>query len=260
MNWLFPKPDPVPDPGLGTNKKTALLFGDNYPGTSYELSGCVNDINDVEAKLNKEIPGFIINKFKNAEVTCNRLYIEIKNVLLSGKSGDFLLIWYSGHGTQLQSNHEPDGYDEALFLDGPFTDDQLMELQQLTPDGMIVEASFDSCFSGGMAKALFGNPNQIKNRFHQMPGIPIMTKRVIKLAKAESKWVINAFCGEGQTCADAFFNNRANGAGTYFYLKCFTSGTTFEQAMTNLHNYLPGKDFEQDPEILGNQNLFGYKY
>lgn len=255
-----PIPTPIPDPPMSVRK--ALLFGDNYPDTSYALSGCIHDIDDVETKLNKEFPGFIISKFKNAEVTCNRFYTEIKNALLAGKAGDFLIIWYSGHGTQLPSNHEPDGYDEALYLnDGPFTDDQMMELQQLTPIGMIVCANFDSCFSGGMDRDfIIGNPNTVKSKFHQMPGVPIMITKAKVLAKSTSQWVINAGCREGQTSADAWFNNRANGAYTYFYLKSFTVGISLSQAMGNLHTYIPSKVYEQDPEILGNESLFDYKY
>lgn len=255
----IPVPVPIPDPTKPIRR--ALLFGDNYPDTSYQLSGCIHDIDDVEYKLNSEMPGYVISKFKNAEVTCNRFYTEIKNALLNSKPGDFLLIWYSGHGTQLVSNHEPDGYDEALYLnDGPFTDDKMMELQQFTPDWLPVVANFDSCFSAGMAKAFFGNPFAIKSKFHQLPGVPYMTKKVVRIAKSESKWVINAFCGEGQTSADAFFNNRANGAGTYYYLKCFTFGTSVIQAMESLHKYLPGNGFDQDPEILGKNLFFNEQY
>jgi hypothetical protein len=265
---LFHKPDPVipaPIPGpIPTGShipvRRALLFGDNYPDTSYQLNGCIHDIDDVEYKLNQEMPGFLITKFKNAEVTCSRFYTTIKNALLASQAGDFLLIWYSGHGTQLPSNHEADGYDEALYLnDGPFTDDKMMELQQLTPDGVVVVASFDSCFSGGMDKG-FCMAKPYKSKFHQMPGVPVMQKRAVQLAKIESKWVINAFCGEGQTSADAYFNNRANGAGTYFYLKCFTKGVSFRNAMAKLHDYIPGNGFDQDPVLLGYQNNFDCKY
>jgi hypothetical protein len=258
------KPSPVTPAPIPTGShipvRRALLFGDNYPDTSYQLSGCIHDIDDVEYKLNQEMPGFIITKFKNAEVTCSRFYTMIKNALLASQPGDFLLLWYSGHGTQLVSNHEVDGYDEALYLnDGPFTDDKMMELQQFTPDGVTVVASFDSCFSGGMDRGFsIGNP--YKSKFHQMPGVPYMTKKSKTLAKSDSKWVINAFCSESQTCADAFFANRANGAGTYYYLKCFTAGTSFNNAMKKLHTYLPSKEYEQDPELLGNESLFNYKY
>lgn len=253
-----PLPHPLPDPTKPIKK--GLFFGDNYPDTSYALSGCVHDIDDVETKEIKDNTGRIISKFKNAEVTCNRFYTEIKNALLAGKAGDHLLIWYSGHGTQLPSNHEPDGYDEALYLnDGPFTDDKLMELQQLTPPGMIVEANFDSCFSGGMDKAI-GNPNQIKSKFHQMPGIPIMTKKVTTIAKENSRWIIFAGCGEGQTSADAWFSNRANGAYTFYALKSYGPEVTAKEKITIIRTYLPGNGFDQKPELLGDANLFDYKY
>jgi metacaspase-1 len=264
-NW-FHKPDPVvpiPDPIPGDHQPTkkGLLFGDNYPDTSYALHGCIHDIDDVELKNTKDAMGYIISKFKNAEVTCNRFYTEIKNALLASQSGDSILIWYSGHGTQIPNSYEPDGYDEALYLnDGPFTDDKMLELQQFTPEGVTVVANFDSCFSGGMDRVFPGNPHSILSKFHQMPGVPYMTKKVKTLAKTDSKWVINAFCGEGQTCADAYFDNRANGAGTYYYLNCFTSGTSFRDAMTKFHTYLPGHGFDQIPVLLGNGSLFDYKY
>jgi hypothetical protein len=256
VEWF--KPDPIV-----YSSKTALLFGDNYPGTDYELSGCINDIDDVEKKLNSEFSGFAIKKIKNNDVTCNRFYNEIKTVLRNGKAGDFLLIWYSGHGTQLKNSDEVDGYDEAFyFSDGPFTDDRMLELEQLTPEGMLVNANLDSCFSGGMDRELInsGNPKILHNRFHQMPGLPHFTKRVGKIVRTESKWVINAFCQEGQTCADATFNGRANGAGTYYFLKCFTTGTAFNNAMSKLHIYLPGHGFDQDPILIGNENLFNENY
>jgi hypothetical protein len=256
-----PIPNPIPDP-LPDYKVVdkALLFGDNYPDTSYALSGCIHDIDDVAVKMTKEHPGILISKFKNAEVTCNRFYTEIKNALLAGKAGDYLLIWYSGHGTQLPSNHEADGYDEALYLnDGPFTDDKMMELQQFTPAGMIVDANFDSCFSAGMAKT-FGNPNMVKSKFHQMPGTPYMTKKSKTIAKATSKWAIFSGCGEGQTSADAWFNNRANGAYTYFALKSFGPGVSLQEKIININKYLPSKEFDQIPELLGDSSLFNYKY
>ena len=254
-HWLEEDPEPEPT----GQKKTALLFGiNNYPGSSNDLSGCLNDIDDLEAKLKKDFPDYVITKFKDSQVTCSRFYNEIENVLKTGSPDDKLIIWYSGHGTQLQSNHEPDGYDEALYLyDGVFTDDRMMELQQKTPLSMIVSLGLDSCFSGGMAK---GNPSLIKNRFYHIEGTPILHKRAKSLIKADSKWVINAFCQEGQTSADAWFNGRANGAGTYYYLKSFGPGTTFIQAMDNLHKYLPSGSFDQNPILLGNNSLFLYNY
>lgn len=259
---LFHKPPvtPVPIPEPGKNKKIALLFGDNYPGTDYELSGCINDIDDVEKKLNKEFPGYVIHKFKNEEVTGERFYNEIRHALETSKAGDFILIWYSGHGTQIQSHVEPDGYNEAFyFSDGAFSDKQLMELQQWTPAGVIVSANFDSCFSGGMDRGFCKQP-VCKNKFHQLPGVPRMTKRLNSMAGSVPKWAIFAGCLEGQTCADATFNGRANGAYTYYDLKCWGPGVTFRQEIAKLHTYLPSKVYDQKPGLLGDESLFDCKY
>lgn len=260
--WLFPKPPVImPEPIPEGSKKIALLFGINdYEGSASDLSGCLNDIDDVEEKLITEFSGYVIRKFKDSQVTCDRFYNEIKNVLVNSKAGDFIILWYSGHGTQLQSNHEIDGYDEALYLyDGAFTDDRMMELQQMTPTGVVFNSNLDSCFSGGMAKGFCLQPTY-KNRFHQMPGVPILSKRVVSISKLSSKWVFNVFCDEGQTSADAWFNNRANGAGTFFFLKCFTLGTMFKAAMIKLQTYLPGNGFNQAPKLLGDGSLFEETY
>ena len=259
-NWFptEPIPEPIPDPEPGKNRKIALLFGINYPNTSYELAGCVNDIDDVEAKLNKEFPEYIIHKFKDNEVTGQRFYDEIKNALINSSAGDFILIWYSGHGTQIQSHEEPDGYNEGFFFsDGIFSDKQLMSLQQFTPVGVVVSANFDSCFAGGMDRA-FGNP--YRNRFHQMPGVPILKRRLNSMSKAVPKWAIFAASGPLQTSADAWFEGRANGAYTYYDLKCWGPGISFRNEMIKLHMYLPGHGFDQDPMLLGDSSLFDCKY
>jgi hypothetical protein len=243
------KPDPITPVA-----KRALLFGINdYKSTENDLDGCLNDIDDTEKKLTAM--GFICSVFKDSQVTCSTLSGEIKAALLSMRPEDLLYIAYSGHGTQLRSNHEADGYDEALYLyDGPFTDDRLMELQSLTPEGSIVVVKFDSCFSGGMAK------NPVKNRFYQMPGVPKMRKVVKRLGKSVSQWVVFAGCGEGQTSADAYINGRYNGAFTFYDLKCFGLGISFADEITKIKTHLPGHGFDQAPELLGKEALFTKKY
>ena len=243
------KPDPVTPV-----KRRALLFGiNNYPGSANDLDGCLNDIDDTEKKLTAM--GFVCTVFKDSQVTCSTFYNEIKAALLSMRPDDFLYVAYSGHGTTIRSNHEADGYCEALYLyDGAFTDDRMMELQQLTPAGAIVVVKFDSCFSGGMAK------NPVKNRYYQMPGVPKMRKKVKRIAKSESQWVIISGCGEGQTSADATFNGRANGAFTYYDLKCFGLGVSFADEITKIKTHLPGHGFDQAPELLGKEALFTKKY
>lgn len=67
-----------PDEPVVYGEKTALLFGINdYPGTGNDLSGCINDINDIEDKIKSLWPEFVIRKFKDSEVTRKRFRDEL---------------------------------------------------------------------------------------------------------------------------------------------------------------------------------------
>ena len=248
-NWFH-----KPDPAVYSNK-TALLFGiNNYPGSVNDLEGCLNDVDDVADKLTNEFPEFKIKKFKDWEVTTSQFNNEIKNVLTMMLQRDVLYIHYSGHGTQIPDNDEVDYYSEALYLfDGPYDDCNVYKLQQLTPDGAKVVIKFDSCFSGGMSR----KRNIVKNRFYQMEGVPIRHKVKRSLSRGDNqKWVIFAGCGEDQTSADAWFNNRANGAFTFYDNKSFNPTMTYEEEIFKLKTYLPGTKFDQVPELIGNTILF----
>lgn len=235
-----------------TGNKLALLFGiNNYPGTGSDLSGCLNDIDDVEKKLKSEFPDFQIKKFKDSEVTTGRFVSEIEAAFASIPEG-ILYIHYSGHGCQIPSATEPDNYNEALYLvNGPLLDDIIYSLQQKTPDKLLVDAKFDSCFSGGMNSR--NHKSHIKNRFFQIPGVPIMRKPVNRFAKtdANQKWVIWAGSGEGQTSADAWFGGRANGAFTYFDNKAYDKNTIRHNELEKCGISLLSNGFDQVPEISG---------
>ena len=246
------KPQPI------TGNKVALLFGINdYMGSANDLSGCLNDIDDVEKKLKNEFPEFQIYKFKDSEVTTQRFISEIENALDSIILPGVLYIHYSGHGTQMPNIQESNKYDEALYLyNGPLVDDNIWTLQQKTPEDLIVVAKFDSCFSGNMNR----NLTAVKNRFYKMPGVRIMKKAVRKFNKSASdRWVIFSGCGEEQTSADAVFSGRYNGAFTYFDLKSYGPDSTYNSEYNKLNTFLPGSNFTQIPGLYGNSNLFENK-
>lgn len=245
------KPQPV------TGNKLALLFGINdYMGSGNDLQGCLNDIDDVAKKITSEFPDFQIRKFKDSEVTTYKFISEIENALTALTLPGVLYIHYSGHGTQIPNIQEENKYDEALYLyNGPLVDDNIWTLQQKTPDGLIVIAKFDSCFSGGMDRDVM-----TKSRFYKMPGVRVMKGAVRKFNKtASDKWVIFSGCGEEQTSADAWFNNRPNGAFTYFDLKSYSSNSTYKEEITKLNTFLPSSNFDQIPELYGNSFLFNNK-
>jgi len=243
------KPEPI------TGNKAALLFGINdYMGGQNDLSGCLNDIDDVEKKLRSEFPEFQIRKFKDSEVTTFKFISEIENAMNTLTLPGVLYIHYSGHGTQIPNIAEANKYDEALYLyNGALVDDNVWTLQQNTPEGLIVVAKFDSCFSGSMNRSV----NRGRERFYKIPGIRIMKDVVRKFNKTDSdRWVIFSGSGEDQPSSDAWFNDRPNGAFTYYDLKSFDPTTTYQQEHDMLRTFLPNENFDQIPGLYGNSMLF----
>ena len=227
-----------------TGEKVALLFGINdYMGNSNDLRGCLNDIDDVEKKLKNEFPGFEIRKFKDSEVTTQRFILEVENVLKS--DAKVLYIHYSGHGTN-------NGTDQALYLyNGPLWESVIQELEDKTPKDKRVTIKLDSCFSGGMDDRLL-NPRRIKNRFYQMPGIKSLHKSEKRFAKKDiNKWIYFAACGPGQTAADAEFNNRPNGAYTFYDNRSYNTETKNSEEIIAVGKLLSINNFGQIPELDG---------
>jgi len=261
--WLSNQEDsseyPIHEPLPGGKKRIALLFGINiYPGSANELQGCINDINDVEVKLKVEFPDFIIQKYKDSQVTCENFYNVIKDTILSLVAGDHLYIHYSGHGTQVPSNSETNGYHEALYLyNGPFIDDQFQSLVVMLREGVTMTAKFDSCFSGDMLR----NSKKSFKRFYAMPGVPIRHRAIRKFGKkiVTDNCVVFSGCSEDQTSADAYINGRYNGAFSYYDNRAFNAQSTYMDEIDRLHAFLPSAVYSQNPTMDGDSSLFDKK-
>jgi hypothetical protein len=95
-----PKPEPVV-----YGDKVALLFGiNNYPGAENDLSGCLNDIKDVAAKLNETWGDFQIRKFEDSNVTRERFKTELANAIAGMPEDTTVVIFldscFSGSATR----------------------------------------------------------------------------------------------------------------------------------------------------------------
>lgn len=142
--------------------KFALLIGINYIGTNSRLYGCQNDIINFAPILtskygysNKNIVslmdrrGYQSPTLKNIKDEINKLIILSKK-----KKASEVLIYYSGHGTNIidKNKDESDGYDECLVpLDynnsGFITDDYIYYLLSSFSNNTKVIFIFDSCNS-----------------------------------------------------------------------------------------------------------------
>jgi hypothetical protein len=253
IEWF--KPDPLPPVVEEHHSKTVLHFAiNNYPGSQNDLNGCINDQIDFEAFINANYPDFVVEKFKDSEVTWQRLHDEIRNHIVALKQGDILVIGYSGHGTYGPDATEENGNREGLYpYDGKvFWDDDFRELLDLIPEGAKVYIFLDSCFSGG---STFIRNSYIKNRFMPLGDYEKKPKTRRMLRSENMNYLLFAGCTEEQTCADAYIENRYNGAFTYYLIRAWN-----KEINNSTWNYLTASGlykgrFEQTPKLLGNEAM-----
>jgi len=140
-------------------RSAALCMGINYTGTTSQLQGCVNDAENLAELLQAvgAVPKGGVKLLREPKGAA--IVQEIKT--LSKRSWDenleYVLISYSGHGTQVQCylKDEADGQDEAICpadydKEGVITDDTLRSLLAAFNPKTIVCFICDACHSGSM--------------------------------------------------------------------------------------------------------------
>ncbi|RXW17553.1 hypothetical protein EST38_g8300 [Candolleomyces aberdarensis] len=147
-----------------TGKKKALLIGINYFGTTGELRGCINDVENLLTFIEEQWD------YHDADVRVLRddsedpddqptkanILAAMEWLVEDAQPNDALFLHYSGHGSQQEDEDgdEKDGIDEALcpvdYTDsGLIVDDVLHDiLVKPLPRGCRLTVLFDSCHSG----------------------------------------------------------------------------------------------------------------
>lgn len=140
--------------------KKALLIGLNYTDTSFSLPGCENDATDLESLMQSKN----ISTEKKFTVTRTEIYDFFKSCEKMKKS-DTVYFCYSGHGTQVPSTTEADGFREAIVLWTTGYHTELLydfEIKEMVSNLKCrVFVYMDSCFSGGMSR----NASQVRKKF-----------------------------------------------------------------------------------------------
>ena len=252
--------------------KKALCIGINdYPGVDSDLSGCINDADDWASFLGKK--GFDVGVLANGQATKSAIVFSIRSLLKSLKAGDTGVIQYSGHGTWVPDfdGDEPDRKDEALCPydmgdDGSnlLLDDELRQLLTSRPAGTKVVLITDSCHSGTVFR--FVGPAGAKRKIRFIPPSTFIKDAALlqKIAEVQhyrgSKvqrsdaplpGVVHfSGCSDREYSYDAAFDNRPNGAFTYFALRALlTSGQTYQHVYSGIRHYLPSWDYPQSPRL-----------
>lgn len=132
--------------------KKALVVGINYVGTAHELKGCVNDANNMRDMLVSK--GFDVTMLIEASATTAAMKQAMINLAAGASRGDVLVFHYSGHGSQLPSITEADGYEEIIcpydldWKQNVITDDFMKSVFNTVPNGANVTVILDCCNSG----------------------------------------------------------------------------------------------------------------
>ncbi|KAF6260202.1 metacaspase type II [Scenedesmus sp. NREL 46B-D3] len=138
--------------------RRALLCGCNYPGSSHALNGCVNDVHSMHTMLTthfnfspENITKLIDTDPSSEQPTGANIKRHLTELVAASQPGDVLFFHYSGHGTQVPSDHEEsDAKDEALCPTdmNTITDDDLRTIFAGMADGVKLTVVADCCHSG----------------------------------------------------------------------------------------------------------------
>jgi metacaspase-1 len=200
--------------------KKALLIGINYIGTKHELGGCINDIKNIEKFIIENCDYKIENIKKltdETEIKPSRKNIE-ESILLLAKdvsAGDTLFFYYSGHGTQINSDEHnlddvlvPLDYTKNGFIRDTWLYDNLANI---LPKGVTLWSFADCCHSGTILNLEYNviyqrQKNNGKTEYDEKDWVDQYILYLVKdtLRKIETEADVYMFSGclESQTSAD----------------------------------------------------------
>jgi hypothetical protein len=255
--------------------KLALCIGINdYPGTGSDLSGCVNDAQDWTAALKAR--GFSVSQLIDKQATRKAMLAGVQQLIAAGKTGDNLVITYSGHGTWQpdDSGDEPDGRDEALCpydidSEGALLDDDIHELFLQRAPGVRIILISDSCHSGSVTRGDDSDLDPGGPRARFLPPAAWMKRKPREDAPSQPRKLLSGFlqiggdlllagCTDTQFSWDTSFQGRPNGAFTYYALKTLAqSPKSYNAWFKAIRDYLPSTRLPQNPQILGSKRMRG---
>jgi len=247
----------------------ALLVGINAYKDS-PLRGCLNDIMDLRDLLTSRY-GFAASDIRvlvDAEATTANIRQQLGGWLVRGATPDRMLFHFSGHGTQMPGR---DGsvHDVICPVDFDFTEEHALSdvdfsaIFSAIPAGAQFNWISDSCHSGDLARAL-GKPQAIPRYLPPPPEIAAEiehllkhggTKRSLNGPIERLKGVLIAGCRSNETSADAIFDERSNGALSYYLLRELAASDgeskDIDTVVRNVQRALTESGYEQHPQVRG---------
>jgi hypothetical protein len=253
-------------------KRVGLMFGLNYENLpkAYRLNGCINDVKDMQALLRTTGICNEISVFTSPQDTRRDAILQ-QLTQLSQRTNveDIGLVWihYSGHGSSVQDGRsggdELDGKDECLvpsdFLTaGTILDDHLRRILDMFSANCKVIATIDACHSGTMGDL------QYMWSIPALPGRPISSS-IQNTTKCDADIVMISGCSDPQTSADAWMNQRFQGAFTAALMDALRGyllrpaslrgGIPLFALVQQVRSFLARKGFSQVPQLTSSRAL-----
>lgn len=255
------------------SKRKALLVGINYAGTGNELRGCLNDVQHVKSML--------IDTYKFTEVrtlleragTTEAILSELQWLTSDTEDGDVILFYFSGHGSQIPSVNELDGYEEIIcpydldWRSNVITDNDLKAIFNAQSKGVNTTVILDCCHSG----TALNQENQY------MPDLQVLSKHVLRTSNVKymappfhihtyahlvqfnterdinTSALLIAACEAQQLAADAFIDGIFQGAATAAMIQSTknTPNISYRALVDQMVGFMLANDFQQRPELDG---------
>jgi hypothetical protein len=276
----------------------ALLVGINaYPNPSNNLRGCVNDIVDMEnfiASKNKIYPKENIRTLTDNFATKKGILTAIDWLLLGASAGDQILFQYSGHGAQIPSHShaiEKDGLDEIICpydfrgeaaAETAISDKEFASIFAKIPQGVHFVWISDSCHSEDLSRKHEIVEPKIGNSYNDNSNYDLKDTRFRRFNYKDSTQHAEAIasiaslgsatiplhgallsgCASHQLSADAYINNRFNGAFTHYLIKNLSQygqDASMQDIVKYVNIALMEDDYDQNPQsegLLATQKFF----
>ena len=276
----------------------ALLVGINaYSNANNNLRGCINDIVDMEnfiASKNKVYQKENIRTLTDSKATKKGILSALNWLLLGASAGDQILFQYSGHGAQLPSRSpsiEKDGLDEIICpydfrgeaaAETAISDKDFAKIFAKIPKGVHFVWISDSCHSEDLsrkhkiveaneANSNFDNSNDdIKDTRFRRFNYKDSTQQAEVIAPIASlgsatiplHGALLSGCASHQLSADAYINNRFNGAFTHYLIKnlsLYGEDASMQDVVKYVNIDLMENDYDQNPQsegLLASQKFF----
>lgn len=241
-----------------TGRRKALLVGCNYPNTSAQLNGCINDVHMWKGILEEhysfmgEDMVLLTDDQEDTRKMPTKANIRssLQWLTAGARPGDTLFFQFSGHGTQIKSKYsdEADGKDEALCPtdykdDGFLVDNELYDLAvNGLQSGVKLTLILDCCHSGTAVDLPF-----------IWSGSSWDTESGVGMSAGDVQ--MYSGCEDAQCSMDVTRHGRAGGAMTTAMHQVLSENPTptYPELLQRLHEVLKERNMEQIPRLTSSQ-------